>query len=300
MTVEEDNKAFADLVQKVRDNYPDLATFFERPGIATILLQGAKDSITPDVMEQRLHGTEYWRTTTDAQRKWDLLSGTDPAEATRQYWSNTQSTRRIGESLGVQLDDATYQKIATERTRNGWDDKMVTTALLGAHADGGWKPVSGGDLGHTITGIRGATANYGVTISDPQIYKYAQGILNGSQTAEGVDEYLRSAAISRYSRNDALVAALKNGMTTKSFADPYMQVAAKELAINPEAIDMQDSKWSRFLEESPDPAKQGMTLDHWRQTIRSDQVYGWDNTQGAKDEAATLASQLTKKFGATG
>lgn len=299
MATEAENKAFADLVMKVREKYPSLVGFLERPGIAAMLLQGAKDGWTADVMNQKFQETEYYKTTTDPQRKWDLLVATDPASAQRQYWLNTENTQKLGSSLGVQLDANSYQRITDEGTRNGWDNKTFTTALLGAHADGGWKPVSGGDLGHTITGIRGATANYGVTVSDPQIYKYAQGILNGSQTAEGVDEYLRSAAISRYSRNDALVAALKNGLTTKSFADPYMQVAAKELAINPETIDMQDSKWSRFLEESPDPAKQGMTLDHWRQTIRSDQVYGWDNTQGAKDEAANLASQLTKKFGAT-
>lgn len=297
MPTQEQLNNLAKLIGEVKDRFPQLAPFLERPDIGNLIYQAASAGWSSGELQAAVEKTDYWKNTTESQRNWDALSATDPASAQRQFFLQAQNVQNMRTRLGVNIDEGTYQRIAVEATRNGWDNSVIKTALLGAHAQGGWQNLAGGDIARTITQVRNTASNFGVSLSDPTTFKFAQQLLDESMDAGGVEEYIRSQAMSRYARNDALVAALKSGMTTKAYADPYLQVAAKELSVNPESINLEDPKWSKFLEDSPDPAKQGMTLDQWRQTIRRDSVYGWDQTTNARDEAAAMAAQFTKKFG---
>lgn len=288
------------LIGDVRDRYPYLGPFLDRPEISNLIYQAASNGWSQGELQAAVEKTDYWKSTTESQRNWDRLVAIDPASAQRQFFLQAENVQNMRTRLGVNISEDTYRRIAVEATRNGWDNNVIKTTLLGAHAQGGWQNLAGGDISRTITQVRNTASQFGVSLSDPTTFKFAQQLLDESMDAGGVEEYIRSQAMSRYARNDALVTALKAGMTTKAFADPYLQVAAKELSVNPETINLEDPKWSKFLEESPDPAKQGMTLDQWRQTIRRDAVYGWDKTGNARDEAAAMAAAFSKKFGAIG
>lgn len=285
-------------VDYVRTNYPEVAGFLEIPGIAEVLLNAAREEWPPGKLEAALHATDYWKRTTESQRRWDMVRITDPATAQRQFMLTAQHVQQMRQRLGVDISEETFTQIASDATRGTWSDDTLRIALVGAWQAGGYRTVAGGDLGATISDVRKLASEYGVTLSDGTVFENARRLAEGSMDELGMQDYVRQQAVSRYNRNEALVQALGRGVTTKQFADPYLQVAAKELNMNPENMSLMDSKWSRFLEDGPTPGQQGMTLDQWRRVVRSDQAYGWDKTQNAKDEAAALTTQLARKFGA--
>jgi hypothetical protein len=287
----------ADLMGKVRDMYPALGALVNQPDVQKTILEAAAAGWDNGKLQAALEGTTYWKTTTKQQRAWDIAVATDPATAQRQFFLGAKRVQDMRSKLGVSISEEDYTKIASDAVRNGWSDDVTRTALLGAHAARGYQPVAGGDFGGTVTQLKSLAKDYGVTLSDETLYTHATRLLDGSMDEVGAADYMRTQAKSRYARNQQLVAALDTGLTVRQFADPFVQTAAKELAISAETIDLGQSKWSRFMEESPDPGQQGMTLDQWRQTIRSDQQYGWDKTQAARDEASQLTAQLARKFG---
>lgn len=287
----------ANLVNKVREMYPALGALINQPGVQQVLLDAANNEWPPEKLQAQLENTTYWKTTTKQQRAWDIAVATDPATAQRQFFLGAKRVQDMRSKLGVSISEEDYTRIASDAVRNGWSDEVTRTALLGAHASRGYQQVAGGDFGGTVTQLRSLAKDYGVTLSDETLYKHATRLLDGSMDEVGAADYMRNQAKSRYARNEQLVAALDTGLTVRQFADPFVQTAAKELAISPETIDLGQAKWSRFMEEGSVPGQQGMTLDQWRQTIRSDQQYGWDKTQAARDEASQLTAQLARKFG---
>jgi hypothetical protein len=287
----------ADLMGRVRDMYPALGALVNQPEVQTVILQAAAAGWDNGKLQAALEGTNYWRTTTRQQRAWDVAVATDPATAQRQFFLGAKRVQDMRLKLGVEITEDDYTRIATDAVRNGWSDDVTRTALLGAHAARGYRPSPGGDFGGTVTQLRSLAKDYGVALSDETLYAHATRLLDGSMDEVGAADYMRNQAKSRYARNQQLVSALDTGLTVRQFADPYVQTAAKELSINPETIDLGQAKWARFMEESAEPGQQGMTLDQWRQIVRSDEQYGWDKTQAARDEAAQLTTQLARKFG---
>lgn len=287
----------ADLIGKAREMYPSLGPLVNMPDVAQTILSAAANGWDNGKLQAALEGTTYWKTTTANQRAWDVAVATDPATAQRQFFLGAKRVQDMRQKLGVSISEDDYTRIASDAVRNGWSDEVTRTALLGAHAQRGYRPAPGGDFGGTVTQLRALAKDYGVTLADETLYTHATRLLDGSMDEVGAADYMRTQAKSRYARNAQLTAALDTGLTVRQYADPYVQTAAKELAINPETIDLGQSKWSRFLDEGTDPAQQGMTLDQWRQTLRSDQQYGWDKTQAARDEASVLTAQLARKFG---
>ena len=288
---------FVKLVDEVRNQFPEVAPLLNKPGIAEVLLQAAQNQWSTGKLEAALADTDYWKSTTKQQRSWDAAVVMDPATAQRQFFLSAQHAQQMRQRLGVDISEETFRQIAADATRNGWDDNTLRTALVGAWQNNGYKTVPGGDLGGSITQIRKMANEYGVTLSDGVIYDHASRLANGAMDEVGAEDYMRQQAISRYSRNQSLVSALQTGSTVRQFADPYLQVAAKELNTTPDRMTLDDSKWSRFLEDSGTPGQQGLSLDEWRRVVRSDAQYGWDKTANARDEAAALTTQLSRKFG---
>lgn len=287
----------AELMGRARDMFPALGALVNLPGVQETILKAAAEGWDNGKLQAALENTSYWKTTTRQQRAWDVAVATDPATAQRQFFLGAKRVQDMRLKLGVEITEDDYTRIASDAVRNGWSDDVTRTALLGAHAARGYRPAAGGDFGGTVTQLRSLAKDYGVTISDETLYAHATRLLDGAMDEVGAADYMRNQAKSRYARNAQLVAALDAGLSVRQFADPYVQTAAKELAINPEIVDLSQSKWARFLEESPEPGQQGMTLDQWRQIVRSDEQYGWDRTQAARDEAAQLTAQLGRKFG---
>lgn len=143
--------------------------------------------------------------------------------------------------------------------------------------------------------IRRTVRDYHVMLSDDVIGQYAEKVVTGDLSADALTDEFKNLAKSHF---PALAAYLDQGLTVQQAADPYVQLAAKELEIPDTAINLDDPKWSRPLQQvGGDGKPMVMTLYDWQKTLRSDDTYGWDRTSGARQQAAQFSQQLAQTFG---
>lgn len=284
------------LLQRLSDMYPNLMAFVSMPGVLEMLKQAADEGWPPEKVQSHMQQTPYWKGTTDSQRQWDLLRATDPATAKQKWdvqWNHVADMRY---KLGANITDDQFTWIATVAINNGWSDDTINRTILGVMQGG--KLPAGGDLGAAITQIKGLAQDYGVHMGDAALLNHASGLLTGAHDAAGLADYFRGWAQKRFGNNTELVSALDRGMTVKQYADPYLQMAANELGLNPASIDLTKAKWSRFLDETDPKTGTPMSLLQWQSTIRQDKRYNYNATAGAADQASQLVSALAKEFGA--
>lgn len=143
--------------------------------------------------------------------------------------------------------------------------------------------------------VKRAADDYFVPMADVTAREWSKKVLSGEIPEEAFNSYLREQAKSIM---PPLAGAIDRGITPSVYADPYRQVAAQTLEINPNEINFTDPRWQRALMQvDKDGNRTSMSLADWQTTLRSDPAYGFDNTQQARREAAMFAVKLQETFG---
>jgi hypothetical protein len=95
---------------------------------------------------------------------------------------------------------------------------------------------------------------------------------------------------------------LDAGRTVTDFADPYKQSAVQITGINPDEFNLSDPKWRKAIDQV-DPAtgnRTVMSLADWQTKLRTDSVYGYDQTAQARQAASQLVTSLGQRMGFMG
>jgi hypothetical protein len=82
--------------------------------------------------------------------------------------------------------------------------------------------------------------------------------------------------------------------------DPYRQVAARTLGVDPNSLDLTDSKWMAALQsrDPADPTKvRPMTLQEWDRYLRTEDSYGFSRSQQGLADYGSFISKLGQTFG---
>lgn len=275
------------------------------PELWDLMVWGAAKGWDPTLLEAAMQNSNYYKTHTDAQRQWDIKMATDPASAQNAIQQWTRQVSMDAARYGAQLNMSQIHQIAVDAATNGYtqnelQDRIVlyTTGEASAH-HGDNAP---GAFGAAMTKVRQIADEYAMPVSSKEVILQAQNmLLSGS----GADESsLRDIFAKRAeSLFPSLAPELQKGMTVKQWATPYTTLAAQQLEISPDSINLSDPKWRPMLDGTKDPktgVRSPMTLAEWEATIRQNKTYGYDTTTGAKDQAAQLEAGLAQKFGAAG
>jgi hypothetical protein len=95
----------------------------------------------------------------------------------------------------------------------------------------------------------------------------------------------------------SLAADLERGLDVETLVNPFREMAARTLEINPANIDFSESKWNAALNFSDDKGRRMMTLNEWGQYLRETPEYGYEYTSQAHNRAYEIAETLGKTFG---
>ena len=168
----------------------------------------------------------------------------------------------------------------------------ATAASLGPNTAGP------GMLQSTVQSLQADASNYLVPISQQTLAQWSQQINAGLATQQGFDSYLKEQAKSLF---PSMAAAIDAGITPYQYVDPYRQVTASVLGVDPNSINFLDPKWSRSVTQK-DP-KTGMptamSLWDWQKTLMQDPTYGYQQSQNGVSRAAAFADALGTMFGKT-
>lgn len=275
-----------------QQNYGALAAYLDDPTIGPILINAATHGWSQQQLQIAIGQTDWWKTTTDMQRQYDLLTRTDPASAALAVNKTKAQLAQIAAKEGITIADAALTKMAADFTRNGTSDPNLFTAGVLSH--GTYNPTQGGQLGWQSSNVKALAAQYMVPLSDAQAATFAQQIETGQATQDGIIEYLKQAAQSRY---PWMKDALNAGQSTTQIIDPYRQQTAQLLEVGPSQINMLDPKYSAIIDhvDAGSPNHRMMTLSEAAQYIKS--TPDWGNTKQAKASVADLGETLLKTFG---
>lgn len=280
----------SNLINEVRTMYPRLAWMLDVPQLADILVKAGLEGWDSGRVVAAIQGTEWWKTRNASAREFARLIQTDPATGEQQVQSLKTQVLQFARQSGYQITDAEALFIARSsmdlgRTTQEWQASIV--AHYGAPKTSGGSPV--------IDNLKALAAQYAVPMSDATLQKWSQDILTGMVDENTFRSYLIEQAKSLF---PGLANALDRGITVAQYVAPYAEIAAQELGVNPMAIDWRDPKWSAAIHQIDSKgAPSAMSLADWTRELRTNSIYGFDNTMRAQEMSQQLGRALLEKLG---
>lgn len=285
------------VMELIRAQYPELIPILEKPGVRDALFTSVQNNYTPARLQAALQATSYYRTTPAQQRAWDILSTVDPTTAASKVGQSRFNVQNAAAEAGITLSPEDQNRLEVTAAVYGWTDAEIkwNTVAAGIHPGETSKELSG-NLATQAQNVQKAASDYGVPLSDQATIDWAQKLAGGTVDSNAVNGYMIEQAKSLY---PGLAGALDQGITVAQYADPYKQIATRELNLNPNDFNLSDPKWNSAISQV-DPQtgnKVPMSLDQWQTNIRTDPKYNYDSTNNAKAGAAQLVNTLAQKFG---
>jgi hypothetical protein len=285
-------KTPAEIKAEIEASYGWAAGLADIPEIAKILNDVYNGRISIGEADNLFKGSQYYKTTTAAERTWKSFQKTDPAEAKVQWQQQYNNLGVKLRGLGIPEGTVRLDTLTDLSLRFGWSEQQVNSFIASEmkyDPDGMKKGV--------FKQVDDLQRDYLVPLSENAKTAWGQALVSGNKTIEDYEAYLRTNAISMF---PALANALEDPeMTVRQYLDPYNQVISKTLGVNEADIDWEDAKFSRFI-NTIDPktnARTIMSIADVQRVLRTDKQYGWADTAAGKSEKAGLARTILEDFG---
>lgn len=268
------------------------AAMMDIPEVAAILnmVGSGPGQINAEEANRRFMGTNYYKETTDTQRRWKALN---PGDAGSQLQLQIESITSKAQAQGITLDPARARQIAETSKANGWSDQMVNAALA---SEIKWDP-QGAKTG-TMAQLKAAAQDQLVPMSDQAMTQWAQAVVSGVHTMDDFKAYLKDQAVSMFPSMAAYLTKTPGG-TVKTYMDPYAQDIGKTLGMNPADVDWSDPKWYRFANTQDPKTGERRVMDRADvvRTLKVDPTYKYGDTANGKQEKAGLARTILSQWG---
>lgn len=274
-----------------------------------IFQRAVKEEWSPTRFQTAIRNTPWWKQRDADQRDYDVTVYQDPAAKKARDQAAVDKVKQYASQMGVtltaaDLDPNIANSLVHQAARNNFSDIEYQHAVAKRYT----APTSGKATGAGATALddlKKIADDYGIAVTDAKLQGDVAKILAGDAQSDQYRDQYRELAKAQYAN---IAPLLDKGMTVKDVIDPYLQVAKTELGINDAEFGYVDPngtrtgtidpKWTAAL--SPGENGAMMSTDEWRKRLRSDDQYGWKNTQGAKDIAQQFADQVGRTFGGLG
>lgn len=265
------------------------------PEVHNLIDQASAEGWTAEKLAAAIQGTAWWRRTQESERNWNAEIARDPHSAQVKRDQKAEEIIRMASTMGVSLDQAHADSYADSFYRYGWTDIQLQNSILSQ-----FEYEKGKTKGGAATiemQLNQMASDYGITLTDNDYKGWIISIEQGYNTP---DTFKAWAAQQSANLNPWAKAGLDTGLTLRDIVAPIFNKVANELEINPNMINLNDSKWTKLFQASRDPKTGAFVTPAWsdvERLIRTDPQYGWDRTQFANTEAANRAAMLLDKFG---
>lgn len=244
-----------------------------------------------------LKETKWFRTNSASTRQAITLKYTDPATYRQQV---EQMRGTIRDTFGALMGGAPpgpkfIGRAAETAVMMGWNEQQLTDHLVNAVNFRKMlkKKQVGGTAAQLQLQIEQAGRSYGQRVSRDFLANNIESVLNGNDTIDGVVNKLKNRAMSQYK---AFADEIRGGATVAEIADPYVQTYAELLEMNPGQVDMFTPQIRKALQaRNKDGDPRPMSLYEFEDVVRSNKR--WLHTDNAREQYATVASELLKSFG---
>jgi len=293
MTPEQQQIWFEDANRNIlTGSYGWSASFITHPELGDIFRQALDNEWEPDRLTRAIEQTQWYRSRTASQRRFDQDIELDPTELNRRIDRAARGVKEVVAQYGGFLTDEQVTELATESVRSEWDETEMLNAIAAELQLGS----DGGEVlfGVTGRGVRQLASEFAVPLSDPAADDWATRIANGSVTRTDYENWLRGQSKSLY---PTLSADIDRGVSVKTLTDPFREVAARTLGIPAASVDFSSDRWNAALNFDDGKGRRMMTLTEWGDYLRTNSQFGYEYTQEAQNKAYTIVESIGQMFG---
>jgi len=280
------------------------AWMLSNPELSNILGYVAQNNIVdPAEIQSLVAQTDWYKTHGSAQQAWTQLYGANPAEASRQIHQAQISIQDQAGQMGVTLTQDQLNTLSIDQNYYGLTTQEMQRAIAQYLPTA--QASTTGQAGVDFNSLQqAATLTWGVPETAQQIQQYVQQIESGQQTVQGVEAQFKAKASTLYPQ---LAQQFSQGLTFDQAVSPYKGIIQQYLNIDPSQVNFMDPKWAQLLSQGPTTGNgssaagvSGPSLDQFAQQIRSNLVYGYQNTMNAANEMTGLTNATAKTLGIIG
>lgn len=261
------------------------------PTLKGLFDKAVKGNWTDTKFQAELKNTDWWKNNSEAQRKALQMKASDPATWAANLDANKEKVKQMAAEMGAAVPDAQISKLAEDIAMTAMSDEQLKSTLSG-YIDfvNGSLVGAAGMYEHTM---RKYASDMGVDLNQQSIKNYAQLIVKNVSNQADFQNFVNQQAISAF---PAFEEQIKGGMTMKNIANPYIQMMASNLDMNPDVITLKDPTIMGALNGvSQDGKPVGRTLTEFADTLRGDPR--WRSTKQAQDKAMATGLSVLKNWG---
>lgn len=263
------------------------------PELKTVLSKAITEGWSANRFAAEVQNTKWWKSTNDNQRRVLELQKTNPGEYSRQLQQKADEIVIASRNLGIPQDNAKIKKLAERALSLGWSPQELqryVAAEVKVQETG-----NTGATAVTVDSLKEQAAQYGVPMSLPTLQQWTTQILRGMVPAAAFQSYLKEQAKSLF---PGLSAAIDAGISVQQYVEPYRQITAQTLELNPNDLRLDNTHMQKALYAvGKDGARTQMTLSEYTQYLR--ETPDFRKTRQAQESAASLTETITQMFGAT-
>lgn len=299
-----------EIFDKVSKEYGAIDAIFKTdPELEALLTRAYEQKLTADQFTNELQNTKWFKANAgDLQKRGFykrqyqslLKDATDPAslEKTTEYGRGLANAKQVlqDEAIrqGAQLSPEDLDLLAQDVYDNALETKTSQVAAL-IRAKIAYKPgnIISGKAGENLAALKATAAANGLDLDKnfgPSVQGWLQKIAQG-ESVETYKQIIRNAA--KLGLPDKVASLLDNGVDLSTIYQPYKNMMASVLEVNPNTIKLDDPT----LRSAIGPDKE-MSLYDFQKTLRKDNR--WQYTQNAHEEVSNITKNVLKDFGFVG
>jgi len=205
------------------------------------------------------------------------------------------SIKRMGEKLGLNLDEEALWKLAYEAQSMGFDTYEIREQFTSTYKDALFASDEG-SFEVTRNDIRDEAADYMMTWTDEDLDDAAKRVYLGQTTVKEIEAGIRNEA---KAENPALASLIDQGYTPKMYFASYKKEAENLLERKVDFLGGDRGLYDQLTGTEWDTeGARPMTRAEFGRTLRG--TPEWQYTDNARDSAYDAASQIARMFGAIG
>jgi hypothetical protein len=288
-------KTASEIDQFIKNEYGYLAGFMGHQEIGPILREAAAMGLSKDRLLGRLTGTDWWKTNSDAQRKWELLVNEDPATAARLREERRAEVTNQLARIGLQINAVEMNEVIEFSLRNDQTiDQIVDTLVTRFTPNDG--TFDYGQLGQTQIELQQLEEEYQIFVPWTKMVEWAKRIVSGESDLDGIRPAMEEMARQKFGHNKTLMNSLDVGGNILDAISTQRDKISELLELDPRMMDMRDDRWKSVVDYADkDGTVRPMTdFEAGRFARRQGEWMGTDN---GRKQTAMAGRSLAKVLG---
>lgn len=262
-----------------------------QPGVAKVFDDYVKNNLSKEAFQAELRNTEWWQKNSESMRQVQAMKATDPATYEANLQATTVMVQQAAAKMGASIPPKKLKSIAEKALATNMDEASLANVL------GGYVKFVGGTLkgeaGQYENSIKSYASSQGVTLDDQSIKNQAALIARKLATEDDFKNQIAQQAISSYPGYKQQIEA---GQTIQDIANPYVQIMAQQLEVNPASIKLTDPLIRSALNGvNADGKPTGMDQTTFLQRVRNDPR--WSQTSNAQNDVMNVGVNVLKSMG---